>query len=176
MSLNDTPETITIQLTQGQITIVSSIDADLTTFKWFATKNKNYAGGVKYTASRNVWDKSKKQYVKWRLHRMILERIIGRELVKGEIPDHINGDTLDNRRENLRLATYSQNGMNAGKHKNNQSGYKGVSYDGRVNKWRARIQVNGKEKWLGLFDNPEDAYKAYCEAAKLYHGEFSNFG
>ena len=54
----------------------------------------------------------------------------------------------------------------------NASGFKGVSWDGRREKWYARVRLNGKQKWLGYFDNPTDAYAAYAAEAKKAFGEF----
>jgi len=90
--------------------------------------------------------------------------------------DHINGIKGDNRICNLREATRSQNGRNRGANKNNTSGYKGVCWHKSIQKWMSRITISGDIKFLGYFDAPEEAYLAYCEAAKEYHGEFSNTG
>jgi len=106
------------------------------------------------------------------MHREVARRM-GLDL-SNEI-DHINGDKLDNRRENLRSATRSQNKMNSGKPKNNTSGYKGVCWYKRGNKWRAQIGINGKLKHLGYFEDKEEAAKAYKKAAEKYHGEFVRY-
>lgn len=93
----------------------------------------------------------------------------------GELPtllDHINGNILDNRIENLRRATVKQNGFNRSAVKRNPTGYKGVSWHSIGRKWRARIRVDGKEKNLGLFGCPKEAAKAYDNAARDIHGEF----
>jgi len=86
--------------------------------------------------------------------------------------DHINKDTLDNRKCNLRICTNSQNQMNRGKAKNNKSGFKGVHWSKESNKWRAQIRLAGKCKHLGLFIDILDAVQAYNEASIKYHGEF----
>lgn len=85
--------------------------------------------------------------------------------------DHRNGDGLDNRRENLREATAQQNSANRQRNLNNASGFKGVGLDGR--RWRARIQVAGSPRHLGFFDTPEEAAKAYDDAALDLFGEFA---
>ena len=87
--------------------------------------------------------------------------------------DHINGVKYDNRIENLRLATSSQNSCNTKKYKNNTSNYKGVHFF--QNKWVAVIRVNGKKKYLGRFDTAEFASEAYKAAADRLHKEFANY-
>jgi len=101
-----------------------------------------------------------------------------REIMKapaGVLVDHQNGDALDNRRENLRLATPSQNSYNRQKTKTKSSSskYRGVTYFARTGKWVARIKYQGKCRWLGYFDKEEEAGRAYDEAAKKHYGEFA---
>jgi hypothetical protein len=96
--------------------------------------------------------------------------------VKGKWPnemiDHIDCSPSNNRWNNLREATPSQNGYNAGVHANNTSGFKGVyQYKDRV-RWQSCIRTNSGRMWLGIFDTPECAHAAYVEATKIYHGEF----
>lgn len=97
--------------------------------------------------------------------------------VYGEWPveqiDHINGDTSDNRLENLREATRSENSMNQRRPSNNTSGFKGVYWHKKRHEWRAAIQVYGVKKHLGVFNSAEDAYDAYVSAAKVHHGAYA---
>ena len=86
--------------------------------------------------------------------------------------DHINRDTKDNRRFNLRIAKPYENSRNSSVRKNNKCGYKGVSLH-KGGKYRADIGVDGKIIYLGLFENMIDAAKAYDEAARKYHMEFA---
>lgn len=86
--------------------------------------------------------------------------------------DHINHNTLDNRRCNLRVASVSQNSMNHRRYANNTSGFTGVSYNSSLRKWLAHICVGGKQLHLGVFDTAEEASEAYQDAAKMYFGEF----
>ena len=88
--------------------------------------------------------------------------------------DHINGDKSDNRIENLRVVTTSQNGMNRGKPSDNTSGYKGVVWDKSRSKWKATIGFRGKVHNIGRYDTKEDAIKAYEDKCIELHGEFMN--
>lgn len=87
--------------------------------------------------------------------------------------DHKNGNGLDNRLKNLRIATESENSRNQNKRRTNKSGFKGVSWGTRDNKWRSYITINGKFKSLGYYSSKEDAAKAYDKAAIKYFGEFA---
>lgn len=93
--------------------------------------------------------------------------------VGGHYIDHINSNTSDNRKSNLRTATKSQNGMNRDLQSNNTSGNTGVYWNKRTSKWIAYITVNGEYIYLGSFNNFEDAVKARKVAEDEYFGEFS---
>jgi len=90
--------------------------------------------------------------------------------------DHDNRNTLDDRIENLRPATGTQNNGNAGIHIDNKSGYKGISWSNRGKKWVASIKSNGKWKYLGSFTDPEQAHAAYVAASKEHFGDFACSG
>lgn len=94
----------------------------------------------------------------------------------GVLVDHINGDKLDNRRQNLRLCNHSENMQNRKMHKNNRLGIKGVTETktraGTV-RFVAEIRVAKQRIWLGKFKTAEDAAIAYQTASKKYHGEFA---
>jgi hypothetical protein len=159
--------TVEIKLTQGQVTVIDDIDTDLAEFKWTAAAQPGFRA-VRMSAGPNrtmVY-----------LHRVILSRMIGRPLSKTEITDHIDGNPLNNRRANLRIATIAENSQNRGKARTNKSGVKGVSRHRGTGKWRAVIGVNGKQIHLGLFTTPEAAHEAYTAAAEKFHGEFANTG
>lgn len=149
-----------IPLTQGQVAIVDVADYDwLSEFKWYAAFASNIQSF--YAVRRSGHDRVY-------MHREILGLVGGDK----RFGDHISGDTLDNRRSNLRVATHAENKRNQCKQKNNTSGYKGVCW--YVNQgWIARITVDNKRIFLGSFQTAEEAHIAYCKASIKYHGRFS---
>lgn len=155
-----------IPLTRGYSTVIDDCDSDVTGYCWFA-----FGTGSRFYA-RHSFAKPRSHLL---LHRVILERVIGRKLTSDEGADHIDGNPLNNCRDNLRLATISENNANARRRSDNQSGYKGVRWDEKTGTWRARIGLNGKRFSLGYFDTPEEAHAAYCTAARELFGEFARF-
>lgn len=147
-------------------------DADLVhAHNWYVAKD----GHTFYVIRAAQSETTKGRQTTQRLHRVILGRMLGREPLKDEFCDHIDGDGLNNRRSNLRIATNGENQRNRRVNENNTSGYKGATFHKRDNKWRARIEVDGKQIHLGLFATREEAYAVYCEAATRLYGEFARF-
>lgn len=149
-----------IELTKGQAAIVDDEDFEyLAQYRWrfnngYAVRRESCSGG--------------KNGKTIQMHRVV------NKTPEGFHTDHINGNKLDNRKSNLRTATNVQNSRNVGKHKNNTSGFKGVSFCPRDNKWIAMIRILGKKKNLGRFPTKEIAKSAYDECALRHHGEFAN--
>jgi len=162
-----TSNSITIPLTQGLFTVVDEIDGDFATIKLHA--HFNLTSGP-YAAKHGHTDKGHRALV---IHRIIMARILGRPLQRSEAVDHVNGNPLDNRRINLRLASKSQNAANAKLRSDNSSGYKGVCWSIPGNRWRAYARANGKQIHLGYYDTAEDAHQAYCKFAEEHYGEFA---
>lgn len=150
---------IEIPLTRGMVALVDDEDAPLARMKWAALKTNTR--GLFY-AVRNL--RSGGLY----LHRVVLGITDPRVRV-----DHRNGDGLDCRRANLRVATPTQNARNARAHRDCRSGFKGVSYHPATGKWVARIFRNGVCRSLGLHATPEAAARAYDAAARQADGEFA---
>lgn len=108
------------------------------------------------------------QYFEHRLIWMLANR---QHIPSGMDVDHINRDKLDNRLENLRLATTAQNRANIGKQRNNSTGYKGVFLD--KGKFRAKIKNNGSQRFLGSYSTAKAAAAAYDSAALAAFGEYA---
>lgn len=107
----------------------------------------------------------------YRAHRLAWLYVNG--VWPSECIDHIDGDGLNNRIANLREATRAENNRNTGARRTNASGLKGVSWNKKDKRWRADISLNGKGIYIGNFLTPEEAHKAYAEAADRLHAEFA---
>jgi hypothetical protein len=142
-------------LTKGYLTVVSIQDAHfLKERAWTATQRKDRVGV--YAVSQVG-----------KLHRLILN-------VEANIKvDHISGCGLDNRRENLRPSTTSQNGQNMRKPRKGTSQYKGVCWITAESKWMSYISVKGHFVHLGIYSCETEAAKSYDRAAAKYFGEFA---
>jgi hypothetical protein len=156
-------ETVRIGLNRGFVAIIDKEDIELVSqFNWNAVLVRNvlYA----YTAAS-----ARKPLA---MHRLILRP------ARGVIVDHANGNGLDNRRCNLRIANHSQNAANKRKPQVGRatSTYKGVHWESagsRKRRWRAMIRVNGRRIHLGSFATEVEAAIAYDNAAKEHFGEYA---
>jgi HNH endonuclease len=126
------------------------------TFEWYISKSKKRLSVRRGDGKKHIW-----------LSRFIM----GNPPSNVEV-DHINGNTLDNRRLNLRLATRSQNCANKGPSKHTSS-FKGVSWKQRNGKWCSQIKYRGKVIHIGLYDTEEAAAKAYDVEALIRFGEYA---
>ncbi len=152
-----------ISLTQGKFAQIDDLDYEIVkNYKWHASK----CGKVSYAAHKFYsLEGSKTVY----MHRMLFPLI-----KEGQI-DHIDGNGLNNQRENLRVCTISQNKQNVGLTKSNTSGFKGVSYHKMGKKWQVKIRIGKENRYLGLFNTKEEAGEVYRKASLEHHKEFSNF-
>lgn len=146
-----------IPLTSGEVAIVDNEDYDyLSGIKWSRT------GPID---SPYVYASCHSNGNAGLMHRFIMKPS------KGDVIDHINHNTLDNRKCNLRVGTQSQNLMNMGMRSDNTSGVTGVSFEKWSSKWRASIQVDKKSIKLGRFTSMEQAIEAREKAEKIYFGD-----
>lgn len=147
-----------LPLTRGVFALVDDSDyATLAQWKWLYV-GSGYAG-------RFVTAHGKKSLVY--LHRYLLNPAPDQRI------DHINGDRLDNRRENLRLVTVRQNHQNRRRSQHSRSGYKGVCWHKAARKWDARITVQGVRVHLGYYDDAETAALMYDAAARHLFDEYA---
>lgn len=144
------------------VTVVDDDDYDyLMQWSWHAMKARNrfYAAGSQCFSDKTV--------IHFLMHRLIMK-------APPEVfVDHRNRDSLDNRKENLRICSNGQNLGNSTIPHTNTSGFKGVSRNRQRDKWRATIQINGTSKQIGVFQQPKDAAAAYDDAALKHFGEFA---
>jgi len=163
-------------LTQSRVKALLDYDPIKGELRWKSRGVKSW--DTRYAGTVAGWKAGRYFHVSLEGSNYLAHRVIYLWM-SGELPeqvDHKNNNPFDNRWSNLRAADYAGNNKNASKRSDNTSGYKGVSFVKGNNKWRARINVNKRSIFLGLFDSPEDAYAAYVEAAKKHHGKFANFG
>lgn len=151
-----------IKLTQGKTAMVDDQDFEwLSQWKWLAV----YSGSNKWYARRNYRDNGKRYSIF--MHRQILNAPEGMQ------GDFIDGDSLNNQRSNLRLATQSQNNMNRESFKKNKtSKYKGVCFYNRPKKYGMQIYFGGKVI-SRLFNTEIEAAKEYDRLARIHHKEFA---
>lgn len=151
-----------IPLTKGKFTIVDNeMYEELSKYKWYCT----YYGYAARKSTKQEEENGHPYIVL--MHRQILK------IAKRYDVDHINGDRLDNRKENLRQCTRAENVRNRKKQKDSSSKYQGVYWEKKRKKWRAGICYNYKVMRLGDFDNEIEAARAYNDKAKMLHGEFA---
>ena len=153
-----------VPLTRGHTAIIDAADAEMVgQWAWYAAGRAD-----RPYAARNSFDGGNRAIIM--MHRVLLNA------PDHIYVDHIDGNPLNNRRCNLRLATKAENNRNVSMRRDNTSGFKGVSRVSEGNKWMAKIGVNGRQIFLGRFDTAEQAHEAYCAAAVLHFGDFANPG
>lgn len=146
-----------IPITQGLLCLIDEKDYALVSkHKWHLSR----CNGKLYAATKILRKET-------RLHKVIMGGNPSQHI------DHKNGDGLDNRRDNLRFASRSQNLANSKLQSNNKSGYRGVCWAAKDKRWRATISVDGKGIYLGNFLTREEAAKTYDNAASKYFGNFA---
>lgn len=154
---------VEVPLTKGYVALVDDEDAErvIAAGPWFVMEQcrgelaRRYA--IRRSGKRTVY-----------MHRLIMDAPAGMEV------DHVNGDGLDNRRENLRLCTRAENRRNQRKAAGLSSRFKGVDWHKGRHRWRAQIEQDRRARYLGHFNDEADAARAYDKAARELFGEFAN--
>lgn len=166
-------DTVTIYLTRGYTATIDKVDDDLARFNWRAEIYPKW--GIVYAARKVRTGVTSESSIHVLLHRIILSRILGRDLLVSELVDHKDTNGTNNTRSNLRLATVSHNAQNKRLSMSSTSHFKGVTWNKKSNKWQASIKLNGRSCYLGLFNSPEEAHEAYKQKAADLFGEFARF-
>ena len=104
---------------------------------------------------------------------ILMHRMIMGVLNEKKVVDHIDGNKLNNKRENLRVCSQLQNTMNRKKNTRNSTGYTGVCFNKKANKYVANLNYNHRRIYLGLFETIEEAVEARKKAELFYRGEFN---
>lgn len=157
---------IFVPLSQGKVAVIDFADRWVLKYNWSAV-NCGKSGRELWYAQAYVPDGFNGQKNGVRMHRLIIGALPGQQC------DHKSGDGLDNRRDNLRVASPSRNCQNKRKSPTAiSSKFKGVTISGKI-KRQARIMVGGKRLHLGTFNSDEEAARAYDEAAIRYYGQFA---
>lgn len=155
-----------IALSRGRFAKVDNEDFDrISAHRWYAHWSR-YTRSFYAVRHEKTNSEGKREFVQ--MHREVLGAGPGREV------DHANHETLDNRRENLRVCSHSENQHNSRIRRDNASGFKGVSWSESSGRWRATIILKRKQIHLGYHDAKEDAARAYDLASSRLHGDFAS--
>jgi hypothetical protein len=157
-------------LTQEELKRHLVYDENTGLFTRLISKNQVNVGDIAGNVDGKGYIRVSIHNISYRAHRIAFLYMNG-SFPKNQV-DHINGIKDDNRWCNLREATNQENQCNKPFSIRNKSGYKGVSWDKKSNKWRAQSSLNNTKKNLGMFDSKELAYKAYVDFSMNNHNEF----
>lgn len=138
-------------------------------------KERKEVGGINLTNYRTVKLTYLGKNTEFLVHRIIWTMHNG-EIPEGKYIDHIDGNRLNNRIENLRVALQAQNRQNSGFQVNNTSGYKDVFWHKSLERWQVRVGKDGFQKHIGYYKCIEEANAAAIEARVRMHGQFVNHG
>ncbi len=155
---------VLVPLTRGMAAIVDAEDAPIVNkYRWYAAKSPSTHNYYAYTSPMRD---GKKLHIS--MSRLIMNA------PKDKFVDHRDGNTLDNRKGNLRLATTAQNNRNRQRmNPQNTSGFNGVFWERKVNKWRVQVSIHNKRHHVGVFETLPDAVEAQRRASLEFYGEFS---
>jgi hypothetical protein len=154
-----------VPLTKGYEAIIDAEDVDLVKgHNWWSEVCFKADGSLRAVYARS--DTSGMQYI----HRVIMRAD------EFHLVDHIDGNGIDCRKSNMRLTANTGNSQNKKINCNNTSGFKGVTWNKRREKWEVKIMAYRKKKHIGYYVSLDDAAEAYSKASAIYHGEFGRIG
>lgn len=155
-------------LSRERLREVLSYDPATGIFTWLISKGSVSKGRTASSIEQQGYVVIRIDGLSYKAHRLAWLYVYGKW---PSLLDHINGVCTDNRIANLREATYSQNQQNSRPRYTGKSHFKGASRD--RGKWRATIVIDGRQKYLGGFNTPEEAHARYCQVAQETFGEFA---
>ena len=141
---------------------------EVKSLKW--NKTRILKPGVGSSGYLHVGLRKDKKRINKLIHRLVAKAFL-QDWSESKDVDHINRDRFNNHIDNLRMASRSQNHRNGISRKGSVSKYKNVYWHKQNSKWQVRVQVNGKQKHIGLYSNEEEAGRAADEAARNFLSE-----
>ena len=148
-------------LTRGYVALVSPEDVGVFNRKWSVNIHKKHVAAVRILHPQ-------------RTSQLMARLLLGIEGNPELVADHRNGDSIDNRRHNIRACTQAENARNQRRHRDRKNGLpKGVT--AKRGKFAAVIMANGVQRYLGSYETPDLASSAYQAAAVELHGEFARW-
>lgn len=155
----------TLPLSRGLFATVDDEDYELVSqWKWHALKNER-RGRARIYAARSAWSGGSRSYIY--LHRFIMQPGQGQQV------DHIDNDSLNNMRSNLRICTHAENVRNVPRKCKNNSGYTGVAFRKDTGKYVAQISIDGRMRFFGCYEKASDAARIRDIAALVWHKKFA---
>ena len=145
-----------------RVALLDDVDVDLTELRWHLhdARRSRIPYAIRHHRGTTAY-----------LHRIVMARVLGRDLAKGELVDHANRDSLDNTRSNLRVATRHQNAMNSDS--SPRSGHRGVLWCPRKELWRAEVWCHERRLFSRYCKTLPEAIEARRLAALGLFGEFA---
>ena len=155
---------------QSRVRELLCYNKDTGIFTWKVSRGRVKEGSVAGYAGKDGYIQIGLDGKLYNAHRLAYLYYVG---YMPSMVDHINGDKQDNRWSNLRPCSKTSNGYNSKLNKSNKSGVKGVSWHKTAGKWRAQLDINGKTRHLGLFEDKEEAIELMQLVREEAHEEFA---
>lgn len=158
------------EITQSRLKELLAYDPDTGVFTWRMKRGPRSAGSVAGSTDKDGYILINVDGCQYRAHRLAILYVTG--VMPTTDVDHRRGNRTDNRFDELRVATRTQNSQNSLRHSDSRSGLKGAHYHPRSGRWLSRIRMDGKNVYLGIYRTAEEANAAYVAKAMAAFGEF----